>query len=186
MRLAYVQLGARFPSLDEQVSLLMPLRPDDYAIEEPPTIADLPRACQRLDSLGAGDRLCITTLNALGGTAREVMAVFAELFRRGVIVETFDESGELYELGASRQELRLLDWLVKRPDGPIAEASGRGGVVRPIFQDDIAEIRRLARSGMTARQIGLIFRLSPNSVEDILFRIEAPAPQPRQAVSGAW
>lgn len=184
MRLAYVQLGAGFPSLDEQVSMLMPLRPDDYAIEESPTLADLSRARERLDALEAGDRLCITTLDAFGGTAREMMAVFADLFRRGVIVETFDESGQLYELGASRQELRLLDWLARRPDRRVSEASRRGAVTA-LSQADIAEIRRLARSGLNARRIGLIFRLSPKSIEEILFRIEAPAPRLSQAASGA-
>lgn len=185
MRLAYVQLGACFPSLDEQVSLLMPLRPDDYAIEEAPTIANLPRACERLDALGAGDRLCVTTLDVFGGAAREMMTVFADLFRRGVVVETFNERGELYELGGSGPELRLLEWLLKRPQGATAESPRRGGAVTSLSQGDIAEIRRLGRSGVSARRIGLIFRLSPRSVEEILFRAATPAAQLRQAVSGA-
>lgn len=185
MRLAYVQLGAGFPSLDDQVRRLMPLRPDDYAIEEQPTIAALRRVCGRLDALRTGDRLCVATLDAFGGTAREMMAVFVDLFRRGVIVETFDEAGEVYELGGSREELRLLDWLVRRPDTSPAETPRRGGAIAPLSQGDIAEIRRLARSGLSPRRIGLIFRRSPRSIEEILrLRTDAQTPQLSHAVSG--
>jgi len=186
MRLAYVQLGSGFPSLDDQVRRLMPLRPDDYAIEEHPTVAALRRVCGRLDSLRAGDRLCVATLDAFGGTAREIMAVFVDLFRRGVVVETFDEHGEIFELGGSRQELRLLDWLVGRPDTPVIETPRRGGAVTPLSQGDIDEIRRLSRSGLTPRRIGLIFRRSPRSIEEILrLRADAQTPQLSRAVSGS-
>ena len=184
MRLAYVQLGAGFPSLDDQVRRLMPLRPDDYAIEEHPTIAALRRVCGRLDSLAAGDRLCVATLDAFGGTAREMMAVFVNLFRRGVVVESFDEKGEIFELGVSRQELRLLDWLSGRPDSPAPETPRRGGAVTPLSAGDIDRIRRLAASGLTARRIGLIFRRSPKSIDESLrLRTDAQTPQLDQSVS---
>ena len=184
MRLAYVQLGVGFPSLDDQVRRLMPLYPDDYAIEEHPTTAALRRICGRLDSLGPGDRLCVATLDAFSGTAREMMAVFLDLFKRGVVVESFDEEGETFELGESREALRLLDWLVARPDSPIATASRRGGLVTPLSAANIAEIRRLASSGLTPRRIGLIFRRSPKSIEEILrLRTDAQTPQLAESVS---
>ena len=179
MRLAYVQLGAGFPSLDDQVRRLMPLHPDDYAIEEHPTVAALRRVCGRLDALTAGDRLCVATLDAFCGTAREMMAVFVDLFRRGVVVEAFDESGEIFELGGSAQELRLLDWLIGCPDSTAPETPRRGGAVAPLSRGDIAEIRRLAASGLSPRRIGLVFRRSPRSIEEILrLRTDAQTPQP--------
>ena len=182
MRLAYVQLGAGFPPLDDQVRRLMPLYPDDYAIEENPTIAALRRICGRLDALGPGDRLCVATLDAFCGTAREMMAVFLDLFKRGVVVESFDEYGEIFELGGSREALRLLDWLVARPESPAASSPRRGGAVAPLSSGDIAEIHRLAASGLTARRIGLIFRRSPKSIEDVLrLRTETQTPQVTQS-----
>jgi len=184
MRLAYVQLGVGFPSLDDQVRRLMPLYPDDYAIEELPTTAALRRICGRLDSLGPGDRLCVATLDAFNGTAREMMAVFLGLFKRGVVVESFDEKGEIFELGESREALRLLDWLVARPDSPVTAPSRRGGPVSPLSAANIAEIRRLASSGLTPRRIGLIFRRSPKSIEEILrLRTDAQTPQLTESVS---
>ncbi len=178
MRLAYVQLGAGFPSLDDQVRQLMPLRPDDYAIEENPTIAALRRICQRLDALVAGDRLCVTTLDAFGGSLREMLSVFTDLFRRGVVVESFDEQGQLFELNLAPQQLRLLDWLNGRPETTRADAPRRGGPVATLSRADITEIRRLAASGLSARRIGLIFRRSPRSIEEILrSRTDAPEQQ---------
>jgi hypothetical protein len=180
MRLAYIQLGAGFPSLDEQVRQLMPLRPDDYAIEETPTIAALRRIRLRLESLAAGDRLCVTTLDAFGGSLREMLSVFTDLFRRGVVVESFDENGQLFELRPSPQELRLLDWLNGRPEAGRPDFQRRGGAVVALAGADIAEIRRLAASGVSARRIGLIFRRSPRAIQEIL-RARTDAPEQQQA-----
>ncbi|KQY26434.1 hypothetical protein ASD38_19500 [Caulobacter sp. Root487D2Y] len=170
MRLAYVQLGGGFPTLETQVLRIMPLRPDDYAIEETPTDAARRRVSERLEALGPGDQLCVWSLDVFNGPAKDMSALIAGLLDRGVVVETFDDEGERIEIGQSKAEKLLMSWLGQVFAGCEAAPKRRTAPsnLEVLSDDEVAEIQRLARAGLTARRIGLIFRRSPKCIEGVL------------------
>ena len=170
MRLAYVQLGGGFPTLETQVLRIMPLRPDDYMIEEAPTDAARRRVSERLETLGPGDHLCVWSLDVFNGPARNMSALIGGLLARGVVLETFDEKGEKIEIGQSKAEKLLMLWLSQVFDGCDDAPKRRTALsnLEVLSDDDVAEIQRLARAGLTARRIGLIFRRSPKCIEGVL------------------
>ncbi len=176
MRLAYVQLGGGFPSLEAQVLRMMPLRPDDYTIEEAPTDAARRRVSERLETLGAGDQLCVSSLEVFAGPAKDMSALVSGLLARGVVVETFDDQGEKVEIGQSKAEKLLMTWLGQvfadceiTPKRRTAPSN-----LEVLSDEDVAEIQRLSRAGLTSRRIGMIFRRSPKCIEGVL---EAAGPQ---------
>ncbi|MBW8880318.1 MAG: hypothetical protein JF615_02515 [Asticcacaulis sp.] len=170
MRLAYVQLGGGFPSLEAQVLRIMPLRPDDYTIEEAPSDAARRRVSERLETLGAGDCLCVWSLDVFDGPAKDTSALIAGLLARGVVIETFDDRGEKVEIGQSRAEKLLMAWLDQVFAGCEAMPRRRTAAsnLEVLSDEDVAEIQRLARAGLTPRRIGLIFRRSPRCIEGVL------------------
>lgn len=170
MRLAYVQLGDGFPSLEAQVQRIMPLRPDDYTIEERPTDAARRRVSERLEVLAGGDHLCVWSLDVFNGPAKDMSALISGLLSRGVVLETFDDIGEKIEIGQSKAERLLMSWLGQVfADCEVAPKRRTApSHVEVLSDDDLAEIRRLARAGLTARRIGLIFRRSPKCIEGVL------------------
>ncbi|HWU12735.1 MAG TPA: hypothetical protein VN157_01875 [Caulobacter sp.] len=168
--MAYVQLGGGYPSLEAQVLRIMPLRPDDYTIEEAPSDAARRRVSERLEALTAGDCLCVWSLDVFHGPAREMSALITGLLTRGVVVETFDDQGEKVEIGPSKAERLLMTWLGQVfADCEAAPRRRTASSHLEILSDaDVAEIRRLARAGLTPRRIGLIFRRSPKCIEGVL------------------
>ena len=170
MRLAYVQLGDGFPSLEAQVLRVMALRPDDYTIEESPTDAARRRVSERLDALGPGDRVCVSSLDMFHGPARDLTTLISKLLSRDVVVETFDETGEVVEIGATRAERLLMGWLSQIFAETEKSAPRRGASANheTLSDEDVAEIRRLSRAGLSPRRIGLIFRRSPKCIEGLL------------------
>lgn len=170
MRLAYVQLGGGFPSLEAQVLRVMALRPDDYQIEETPTDAARRRVSERLETLAPGDHVCVSSLDMFNGPAKDMTALLSNLLARGVVLETFDDKGEVVEIGASPAERLLMSWLgqvfadtAKPVPRRVAPAN-----LEVLSDDDVAEVRRLARAGLSLRRIGIIFRRSPKCIEGVL------------------
>lgn len=188
MRLAYVQLGGGFPSLEAQVLRVMALRPDDYTIEETPTDAARRRVSERLEALAPGDHVCVSSLDMFNGPAKDMTALLSNLLARGVVLETFDEKGEVVEIGATRAERLLMSWLgqvfadtAKPVPRRVTPAN-----LEVLSDADIAEIRRLSRAGLSLRRIGLIFRRSPKCIEGVLLAhpdTEGAAPARRSAAS---
>ncbi len=171
MRLAYVQLGGGFPSLETQVLRVMALRPDDYAIEESPTDAARRRVSERLEALAPGDHVCVSSLDMFSGPAKDMTALLSNLLARGVVLETFDEKGKVVEIGATPAERLLMSWLgqvfadtAKPVPRRVTPAN-----LEVLSDSDVAEIRRLAKAGLSPRRIGLIFRRSPKSIEGVLY-----------------
>jgi hypothetical protein len=174
MRLAYVQLGSGFPSLEAQVLRLMSLRPDDYTIEEAPTGAARRRVSERLEALVQGDHVCVPSLDVFTGPAKDITALLSSLLTRGVVLETFDDKGEVIEIGQSSAERLLMSWL-GRVFADCEKAAPRRvapGNLEVLSENDIAEIRRLSRAGLSLRRIGLIFRRSPKCIEGVLASAE--------------
>ncbi|MFZ0268969.1 hypothetical protein [Caulobacter sp.] len=170
MRLAYVQLGGGFPSLEAQVLRMMPLRPDDYMIEEAPTDAARRRVSEHLENLSAGDHLCVSSLEVFNGPAKDMSALLASLLARDVVIETFDDQGEKVEIGQSKAEKLLMTWLGQVfADCEITPRRRTAPSNLEVLSDeDVAEIQRLARAGLTSRRIGMIFRRSPKCIDGVL------------------
>lgn len=170
MRLAYVQLGDGFPSLEAQVLRLMSLRPDDYTIEEAPTGAARRRVSERLEALIQGDHICVPSLDVFAGPAKDMTALLSGLLTRGVVLETFDDKGEVVEIGQSSAERLLMSWLGRvfaDCEKPVPRRAAPANL-EVLSDSDIAEIRRLSRAGLSMRRIGLIFRRSPKCIEGVL------------------
>lgn len=187
MRLAYVQLGGGFPSLEAQVLRVMPLRPDDYQIEETPTDAARRRVSERLESLAPGDHVCVSSLDMFNGPAKDMTALLSKLLARGVVLETFDDKGQVVEIGATPAERLLMSWLgqvfadtAKPVPRRVAPAN-----LEMLSDADIAEIRRLSRAGLSLRRIGLIFRRSPKSIETVLTAHAGEDGEPPRRRAGA-
>lgn len=170
MRLAYVQLGYGFPSLEAQVLRVMALRPDDYTIEETPTDAARRRVSERLEALTRGDHVCVSSLDMFNGPARDMTALISGLLARGVTLETFDDKGEVVVIGSSPAEQLLMSWLGRvfsDTAKPVPRRSAPANL-EVLSDNDVGEIRRLARAGLSLRRIGLIFRRSPKCIEGVL------------------
>lgn len=185
MRLAYVQLGGGFPSLEAQVLRVMTLRPDDYAIEESPTDAARRRVSQRLETLAPGDHVCVSSLDMFNGPAKDMTALLSKLLARGVVLETFDETGKVIEIGASAAERLLMSWLGRvfaDTDKPVPRRVAPANL-EVLSEADVAEIRRLARAGLSPRRIGLIFRRSPKSIESVLLAHHRPTDEPAERLA---
>jgi hypothetical protein len=185
MRLAYVQLGGGFPSLEAQVLRVMALRPDDYAIEENPTDAARRRVSERLETLAPGDQVCVSSLDMFNGPAKDMTALLSNLLARGVVLETFDEQGEVVEIGATPAERLLMSWLgqvFSETAKPVPRRVSPANL-EVLSETDIAEIRRLSRAGLSLRRIGLIFRRSPKCIEGVLLsHPETESETPRRQV----
>ena len=170
MRLAYVQLGGGFPSLEAQVLRVMPLRPDDYTIEETPTDAARRRVSERLEALSPGDHVCVASLDMFHGPAKDMTTLLSSLLARGIVLETFDDKGELVEIGQSPAERLLMSWLggVFAGVDKVTPRRVQPANLEVLSDNDVAEIQRLARAGVSHRRIGLIFRRSPRCIEGVL------------------
>jgi hypothetical protein len=187
MRLAYVQLGGGFPSLEAQVLRVMPLRPDDYTIEESPTDAARRRVSERLEALAPGDHVCVSSLDMFNGPAKDMTALLSKLLARGVVLETFDEQGEVVEIGATPAERLLMTWLGQvfaDTSKPVPRRVAPANL-EVLSDDDVAEIRRLARAGLSLRRIGLIFRRSPKCIEGVLLAHQGEDGEPPRRKAAA-
>jgi hypothetical protein len=156
--------------LEAQVLKLMPLHPDDYAIEESPTDAARRRVSERLEGLSQGDRICVSSINAFHGPAKDMLGLISNLVSRGVVIETFADNGEVVEVGQSKSESLLISWLSQifvDCDKPMRRRMPAANL-EMLSDSDVAEIRRLARAGLTSRRIGMIFRRSPRCIEGVL------------------
>lgn len=175
MRTALVQLGSNLPPAEVQVTRLQSLRPDQYHIEESPTLQAAQRVIEHLEQLAKGDELCLFSLAALRLEPGETAHLLAVLVKRGVRCLTFDEAGTPFDLGPSAPAGDVLHLLSEA-----YEASRRGdlatSVPRPenasqlLGDDQIEDIRRLARAGLTPRRIGLIYRRTPDCIRALLRR----------------
>ena len=173
MRIAFVQLGAAFPALDLQIARLQGLSPTDYHIEETPTAHAAQRFIERLETLKARDELCLLSLDSLRCRAVDAARLIAQLLHRRVAINTFDNDQILVRIDSETDPARILDLLValderqKADDGPEPGRAPESSQ-RLLGQDEIQEIRRLHRAGVTPRRIGLLFRRSPDCILAVL------------------
>lgn len=172
MRLAFVQKGAGLEPAEVQLARLKRLQPDMLHIEAAPTVPAAKRLIERLERLGAGDTLCLASLDALGMGAGDLAGLLAGLLGRGVRCLVIGPDGDVEEFGKSSHDKVLLDLLASvRADGKFREdRRGRGPEADPevLSSAQIDEIRQLHQSGVSLRQIGLAFRRSPNCIARIV------------------
>lgn len=171
MRIAVIQGGEGLETVEEQAARLRFLAPDAYHIEPRPTSQAAQRLLERLEALGDGDELCLTGLEILRAGAGETALLLAKLVSRGVRVTIGSHNGRI-TLGDSPRDaaiVELLAELQRRAEQAARPGAGRSGGTRDLLSDEeIADIHRLHRAGMTPRRIGLIYHRSPNCILDIL------------------
>jgi hypothetical protein len=169
MRVAFIGGGETVESIDLQIARLQPLHPDRYQIEETISGPARQRLVELLDALNPGDELCLASLAALGMTPAEVTRVASDLLAKKVRLTVITEAGTRLELDSevARALLQALADLSRKADS----APPRAGAQTPplLSEDEIADIRRLSRAGLSARKIGLIYRRSPRCISDILW-----------------
>lgn len=167
MRLAIVQHRSGLPTTDEQVARLRALSPDEYHIEPAANARATQRVVERLERLQAGDALAVTELAVLAPSLPEVLAILAGLLQRGVFVQAFDSSGEIFQIGpalsAAIISLAEMGRMAPAPRGrPRAEQA-------LLSEADREEIKRMHRAGMTPRRIGLIFHRTPKAIAEVIW-----------------
>jgi hypothetical protein len=169
MRVAFIGGGETVEPIDLQIARLQPLHPDRYQIEETISGPARRRLVELLDGLNPGDELCLASLAALGMTPDEVTRVASDLLAKNVRLTVITEAGTRLELDSevARALLQALADLSRKAD----TARPRAGAQAPplLSEDEIADIRRLSRAGLSARKIGLIYRRSPRCISDILW-----------------
>ena len=172
MRLAFVQSGAGLEPAEMQLARLRRLQPDVLHIEAAPTVPAAKRLIERLERLGAGDTLCLASLDALGMGAGDLAGLLAGLLGRGARCLVVNPGGGVEEFGKSSHDKVLLDLLASvRADGKFREdRRGRGpeADLEVLSPAQIEEIRQLHQSGVSLRRIGLTFRRSPNCIARIV------------------
>ncbi len=180
MRTAFVQLGPDFPPLEAQMALLQRLRPDAYHVEETASIHAAQRIVECLEQLGRGDELCLFSLTALRLEAGEAAELLATLLGRGVRCLSFIPDETLVEIDSQTDPVMLLRLLAEVHRARISSGRVTGprmpDSARQLLRDDqIEDIRRLARAGVTARRIGLIYRRTPDCIHALLREDSNPA-----------
>lgn len=173
MRTAFVQLGPDFPPLETQMALLQRLRPDAYHVEETASTHAAQRIVETLEKLGRGDELCLFSLSALRLEAGEAAQLLATLLRRGVACLSFSPDDSVVEIDSRTDPVVLLDLLAevhraRLSSGQVNGPRMPGGARELLREDQIQDIRRLARAGLTARRIGLIYRRTPDCIHALL------------------
>lgn len=173
MRIAVIQLGPELPELQEQLDGLRPLSPEVFHVEETATAQSARRILERLEHLAEGDEICLLSLAALRLDVGDTVRLLADLSLRGaaclvvtgndepVRIDAQTEAGPIIRLLADLQCERLSG---RRPGGGLPPEDARR-LLRP---DEIEEIRRLARAGVSARRIGLVFRRTPDCIRALL------------------
>lgn len=175
MRIALVQLGTDFPSMETQAAALRALRPDEFLVEEGATLTTARHMRERLERLVAGDNLCVAGLECLRRDPGEAALLAAGLLQRGITLEIRTPSGDWLRIEPGDAAGVLLDMLAG------LQRARRGSYIAPVQKavretaemltdEQEEEIRRLSRSGLTPRRIGLIFRRSPRAIQAVLAR----------------
>lgn len=173
MRSAIIQLGPDLPELWEQFDGLRPLTPEVVHVEKAATAQSARRVLERLEQLGAGDEICLFALSALRLDVGDTVRLLADLSAKGAAclvatggdaplrIDKRTEAGPLLSLLADLQRERQSG---QRPVGRLPKGDARR-LLRP---EDIEEIRGLARKGVSARRIGLIYRRTPDCIRALL------------------
>lgn len=173
MRTAVIQLGPDFPDLQDQLDCLRPLAPDVFHVEETATAQSARRILERLEHQGEGDEVCLFSLSTLRLDVGDVVRLLMDLSVRGaaclvasgddapVRIDTRTEAGPIMRLLADLQCERMSG---RRPAGGLPPEDARR-LLRP---EEIEEIRRLARAGVSARRIGLAYGRTPDCIRALL------------------
>lgn len=173
MRIAVIQLGPELPDLQEQLDSLRPLSPQVFHVEETATAQSARRILERLEHLAEGDEVCLHSLSALRLGVGDIVRLIADLGLRGAACLVATGNDEPVRIDAATKAgpiLRLLANLQsergsgRSPGGGLPPEDARR-LLRP---DEIEDIRRLARAGVSARRIGLIYRRTPDCIRALL------------------
>lgn len=175
MRVAVVQLGSDYPSIETQTETLRELRPDEFLVEEGATLTTARHMRERLERLNTGDRVCVISLDCLRPEPGEAALMATGLLERGVGLDVKAPSGRWLSIDPGQPAAEMVSMLAelqKRRRGqhiaPVQDAVRE--TAEMLTPEQIEEIRRLSRSGLSARRVGLIFRRSPRAIETILAR----------------
>lgn len=185
MRTAVIQIGPGHPPLERQLARLQGLAPDRYHVEETMTARSAQRILECLERQGEGDEVCFLSLVTLRLGVGETVRLLKALTDRGVACLTLDDDDQVVRVDGRAEAgpvLHLLSDLQARLDdgGPSSAPRPPEGARSLLGDAEIADIRRLARSGLSPRRIGLIYRRTPDCIRDVL-RAATTAPD---AVSG--
>ena len=184
MRVAFVQAGPGLEPIGAQVARLKDLAPDRYQIEKHPTGVAAQRLRERLDAMIPGDELCLASPDVLRLEAGAALQLFFELVARGVKVSTFDDDQRPITLGSEVRDEALLrpfaDLHRRRSSEGPCRTTVAGAAMDLLSSDEIDNILRLHRAGMSARRIGMIYHRSPRCISQVIWARGFP-PTPTDA-----
>lgn len=170
MRLALIQLGPALPPVEAQVEWMHALHPDDYHVEGSLTASSARRLLERLEGLAGGDEVLLQSLSMLRLDVGEAAALLRNLAERDVACITLDREGSVVRIDRDGPAGPLLRLLAELGDSQAASAAPRAPeTARQLFRpEEVEDIRRLAKAGLSARRIGLIYRRSPDCIMAVL------------------
>ncbi|HRD27409.1 MAG TPA: hypothetical protein PLO65_03815, partial [Caulobacter sp.] len=169
MRTAVIQIGPGHPPLERQLARLEALSPERYHVEETMTARSAQRILECLERQAEGDEVCFLSLATLRLGVGETVRLLKALTDRGVACLTLDDDDQVVRVDGQAEAgpvLHLLSDLQARLDGDGAASPARPpeGARGLLGEAEIADIRRLARSGLSPRRIGLIYRRTPDCI----------------------
>lgn len=170
MRYGVVRTSPDLPPPSVQRRLMQAAGCDAFLEEAYPTPAGQRNLLQLLHGLKTGDEVLVHGLEAFEVSTGELARLLRRFFEAGVILRIVGGSQleSLAPSGAIPRALALLaDHEARRPIQAPTRRRPRTADT-PLTQHQLRYARDLHRRGHSMRAIGLLFRLSPNEVAQVL------------------
>jgi hypothetical protein len=170
MRYGVVRISSDLPPPSLQRRLIEAAGCDLLLDDSHPLVANLPALRRKLERLDAGDEILVHSLEVFDLTTGGLARLLRRLFEAGVIlkivggarVETLAPEGSIPRVLAL-----LADFESRRPTTATIRRRARNEGP-PLTQHQLKFARDMHRQGHSVRAIGLLFRLAPSEMAQIL------------------
>jgi DNA invertase Pin-like site-specific DNA recombinase len=179
MQYIYSRVSTEKQTTDSQVAMLKEMFPRAVAIEEvQSTRRALPKLEALLKDLKPGDELIVAALDRLGRRAAQLIILFEDLYKRGVIVKSVRE-GLDYSTVTGKMVVQILSAVAEMERGLISERTKAALAYRksqgvrlgppPTYsKDTFSHVRKLIQSGKTYSEISELLGISPGRISQVL------------------
>lgn len=170
MRYGVVRISSDLPPPSLQRRLIEAAGCDLLLDESHPIVANPQALRRKLERLQPGDEILVHGLEAFEQTTGGLARLLRRLFEAGVTlrivggprIETLAPEGPLPRVLAL-----LADYESRRPTAPSVRRRARAQAA-PLTQHQLKFAREMHRRGHSIRAIGLLFRLAPSEVAQLL------------------
>lgn len=170
MRYGVVRISSDLPPPSLQRRLIEAAGCDVLLDENNPLVADSRALRRKLESLKPGDEIVVHGLEVFDLTTGGLARMIRRFFEAGVAIKIVGgpRLETLAPTGAIPRVLALLaDYESRRPTATVVRRRARNQGA-PLTQHQLKYAREMHRRGHSVRAIGLLFRLAPSEVAQLL------------------